>query len=214
MSVRVPTDVFGRSINLPQLPFTTIEPPHSGAEYNKVFINVEGDNMEGKLNMSKNKLTNLPTPKDKLDAANKQYVDNVRSRITEALSKDFSSKTKEIETKIKYNRDQDLALKALIKKLNTRLESDNLVKQIRSTTANTKNISTLIIPWDMGYTITKNVILLQMLIQSNNNCCLDIQSLGYQYGLHVFERFNKTTKNTSCTSQQHRHFLKLGKEIL
>jgi len=193
MSVRVATDAFGRSINLPQLPFTTIE-PHAGPDYDKEFINADGDEMEGELNMNKHKLSNLATPKDKLDAANKEYVDNIKTRVLATLQNNFKDTTDYIQKKIKKNRDQDIALKEIIKKLSRKVESDTQIKQIQGTIANTKNIPTLIIPWDSGYSMTKNIVLLQMLIQSDNDCWLDIQSLGYQYGLHIFERLNKKTK--------------------
>ena len=192
MSTRIPTDMFGRGLNLAKLPFTTLD-PHSGPDLDKVFINAEGDKMEGILNMGKHKITNIKAPDSQLDAANKAYVDNIRGDAQKALGEKFKEYIGEVNKKIKKNRDQDIVLKELIKKLQTQINADPQVKLLRSKIANTKRIPTLIVPWDKGYSMTKNVILLQILIETDNDCWVDIRSLGYQYGLLLYERHNKKT---------------------
>ena len=189
MSTRIPTDIFGRRLNLAKLPFTPVE-PHSGPDYDKVFINAEGDKMEGILDMDKHKITNIKAPEKPLDAANKAYVDNIEGVLVEK----FKGGIGEVQSNIKKNRDQDLASKELIKKLRTQIDSDLQVKKIRSKLANTKRIPTLAIAWDKGYSITKNIIVQQTLIETDNDCWVEMQSLGSQYGLLLYERYNKKTK--------------------
>lgn len=189
MSTRIPTDIFGRRLNLQRLPFTTIA-SRPTVEYDELFVNSKEDKMEGTLDMNRNKITNIKAPTKLLDAANKAYVDSLTQQISKALEEKFE----DARTNIKLNRDQDKALKKFIKQLCTEVDSGTQIKQIRSKLANTKNIPTLVIPWDKGHTMTKNVVILQVLIESDNNCWLDIQSLGYQYGLHIYERYNKNIK--------------------
>lgn len=193
MSTRVPTDIFGRSLNLQRLPFTTISTRPS-VDYDDTFINAAGDKMQGTLDMNKNKITNIQAPTLPTDVTNKAYVDALKIRITKALEEQFKGNIKETQKIIKHNRDQDLALKKLIKQLDNKIEADTRIKKIQSKLANTKNIPTLIIPWDSGYTMTKNIVIIQVLIESDNDCWLDIQCLGYQYGMHLYERYNKNTK--------------------
>ena len=189
MSTRIPTDAFGRSVNLSRLPFSSIE-SRPVVDYDKVFINADGDKMEGALDMNKNKLTNIPTPTNPLDAATKEYVDTLKQKVIESLSKDLDDTEKKINKEFKRNRDQDLALKNLIKQLQKKIDSDTQIKIITGKISNTKNIPTLVVTWDKGDSITKNIIILQILIESDNDCWLDIQALGNQYGVHVYERYN------------------------
>ena len=158
MSSRIATDAFGRPMNLNKLPFTTIE-HHSGADYDSIYINTEGDKMEGTLDMNKNTITGHKAPTQSLDAANKAYVDNLKDKVIEELREKFKDTSTTFMRNIKKNRDQDIALKNLINQLSKKVDSDTQIKRIKSTLANTKNIPTLIIP--VSYThLTLPTILL------------------------------------------------------
>lgn len=190
MSTRIPTDMFGRSINLKELPFTTIE--HTPAiDYDKVFINADGDKMEGELNMDKNKITNVKTPTSNFDCANKAYVDGIKINTINTLKDEFSDAVAEVSTKIAANKKQDSALKTLINNLTKRMDNDSTVKKIKSKLVNTSNISTLVITWDKGNSITKNIVILQILIEGDKGTWLDLQTLNYRYGFYAYERYNR-----------------------
>ena len=131
MSARVPTDSFGRSLDMQRLPFTTVRAAPS-IDYDSLYINTEGDKMTGTLDMNRNKITNIQAPTKPLDATNKAYVDLMQSKVYDSISKHFETSVKEVGKKIKKNRDQDLALKKLIKELQTQIKEDTHIKEIRS----------------------------------------------------------------------------------
>lgn len=190
MSARIPTDIFGRSMNLKELPFTTIE--HTPAiDYDKVFVNAEGDKMQGNLDMGKNKITNISNPTSNFDCANKAYVDTIKSKTMSTLQDKFGKTVAEVSTKIAENRKQDSALKTIINKLTKRINDDLTIKKIKSKLVNTSHISTLVLTWDKGHSITKNILILQILIEGDKGTWLDLQALNYRYGFYVYERYNR-----------------------
>ena len=189
MSARVDTDMFGRALNLPKFPFTVIKQTRDD-----MFVNVTGDKMTGILNMSKNRITNIAAPTNKFDSANKGYVDSMKDKTLTALQDKFGKAVSHVSTKIAANRKQDLALKDLITKLQDTIEKEPSIKILKSKMTRSKDISTLVITWDKKHSITKNIVLFQILIEGDKNTWLDLQSLNSHYGFYVYERFNKSVQ--------------------
>ena len=71
MSTRIPTDIYGRSFIRSSAPTKTFP----RIDYALMFLNTDGDKMEGKLDMNKNKILNLRAPSKSHEATNKEYLD-------------------------------------------------------------------------------------------------------------------------------------------
>ena len=90
MSLRIPTDCFGRPfISTQTLPSFAHEP---SIDYSDTFIDAEGDQMVGNLDMGKNKITNIAHPTSKFDCANKAYVDELRNKTISTLKEKLDAK--------------------------------------------------------------------------------------------------------------------------
>ena len=80
------------------------------------YINVEGDSMQGTLNLSNHKLTNVPDPTDDKDAATKSYVDNASFLPLKGgtLVGDLDMNTNKISRVGSPTSDKDVATKSYV----------------------------------------------------------------------------------------------------
>lgn len=197
MSVFIPTDKFGRKLGITKLPFTTIPiKNYTPVNYDSKYINVVGDVMKGVLNMNQHKITNLKTPTNKNDAVNMGYVDKLKENVAKELrtsfSENFNQGVTKIENQIKVQREQDKVLKGWIKEL----RENGKVFEIKGIMERSKDISTLLKEWENDDSITKNIVILQILIEADDNVWLDIQTLGNEYGIYVYEKLKNNDSNS------------------
>ena len=162
----------------------------------KYYLNEEGDEMTGTLDMNSNTITEVGAPKVAGDAANKHYVDHSVEKIRKMVKTDVVDKVLNLQRKAGDNSKHiDEKYKAATKEI-TALKHFLLKKiptyyRIEAVIANTKNINNLVYTFEEGVSILKNFILLQILIETKPGAWFDMHLLSPSYTFRIYQKGNR-----------------------
>ena len=191
MSNFVPTNVGGVSI-LEPVSFPDVYLNRTTA--NNMFVNEEGDEMRGDLDMNLHTITDVKSPRDKNDVANKEYVDMKFDSVVGAV-KQLIRKT---ETNSKHITEKFLENSRMI----TELKHYTKFKRFQAVLSNTKNISNFIFNLK-DQDLTKNFTIIQILIETLPGAWYSLYLLSptydfrlYQYKQKLFIICHKTLPKT------------------
>lgn len=164
-----------------------------GDEY---YINTEGDEMKGKLNMNSLRILHVGAPQTAGDAANKFYVDKSIEKIKKEIKLQVVDKVIELQRKAgdnskhieeKYN----AATKEITALKHFLLRKIPTYHRIEGIMANAKNINNLVYTFEKGTSILKNFILLQILIETKPGVWFDMHLLSPSYTFRIYQKGNR-----------------------
>ena len=164
----------------------------------RYYVNVDGDEMIGILDMNSNRVAEVAAPQNGGDAANKFYVDNEIEKIKKLIKLNVVDKVLELNRKTgsnsKHIAENYIAATKEITELKHFLLkkiSPTEFKRVEGIIANAKNINNLVFKLDHNVSIAKNFIILQVLIETKLNIWFHLYLLSPSYTFRIYQKGNK-----------------------
>ena len=164
-----------------------------GDEY---YLNVEGDQMTGRLQMNSQRIIQVGAPQTGGDAATKFYVDDQIEKLKKSIKLNVVDKVLNLQRKagdnsIHIERKYEAASKeitALKHFLGKKIPRFN---RIEGVIANAKNVNNLVFNFDRNTSIQKNFIIIQALIETKPGVWFDLYLLSPSYIFRIYQKGNR-----------------------
>lgn len=162
----------------------------------KSYLKVSGDKMLGNLSLNGNRITDLGNPNNLTDAVSVQHLNSMLIKIKgefkenigqrlEVLERKASDNSKHIQNK--YN----LATKEITDLKHFLLNKLPKFHRIEGVIDNEKNINNLVFTFSKDESLSKNIALIQVLIETTEGVWFNLQLLFPSYKFRIYEKAHK-----------------------